>query len=201
MALINEIQEQGQVLAGLLEMQSVLVEQIAAEIRALKPKYVFLAARGTSDNAGRYASYAWGSLNGLAVALATPSLFTLYEAPPRLDEALIVGISQSGQSPDIVSVLEEGRRQGAKGLVITNAPDSPLARAGEWVVDIQAGVEAAVAAGADGLVVEVHVRPEEALSDGPQSMKPEAFGRMMGELQRVAEAVGRTFHSVDGSHQ
>jgi len=60
---------------------------------------------------------------------------------------------------------------------------------------------AAVAAGADGLVVEVHVRPEEALSDGPQSMKPEAFGRMMGELQRVAEAVGRTFHSGDDDHQ
>jgi glucosamine--fructose-6-phosphate aminotransferase (isomerizing) len=146
MALIDEIQEQGHVLAALLETQSAQVEKIAGEIRALKPKYVFLAARGTSDNAGRYASYVWGSLNGLVVALATPSLFTLYEAPPRLDGALVVGISQSGQSPDIVSVLEEGRRQGAKGLVITNAPDSPLARAAEWVVDIQAGVEAAVAA-------------------------------------------------------
>jgi 3-deoxy-7-phosphoheptulonate synthase len=54
---------------------------------------------------------------------------------------------------------------------------------------------AAVAAGADGLVVEVHVRPEEALSDGPQSMKPQAFGRMMDGLQKVAEAVGRTFRS------
>jgi glucosamine--fructose-6-phosphate aminotransferase (isomerizing) len=146
MALIDEIQEQGQVLAGLLETQMPLVEQIAAEIRRLKPKYVFLAARGTSDNAGRYASYAWGSLNGLAVALATPSLFTLYEAPPRLDGALVVGISQSGQSPDIVSVLEEGRRQGAKGLVITNEPASPLARTAEWVIELHAGVEAAVAA-------------------------------------------------------
>lgn len=146
MALIDEIQEQGHILAALLETQTALVGKIAAEIRALKPKYVFLAARGTSDNAGRYANYVWGSLNGLVVALATPSLFTLYEAPPRLDEALIVGISQSGQSPDIVSVLEEGRQQGAKGLVITNAPDSPLARAGEWVIDIHAGVEAAVAA-------------------------------------------------------
>lgn len=146
MALIDEIQEQGRVLAALLETQSGLVEQIAADIHRLKPQYVFLAARGTSDNAGRYANYVWGSLNGLAVALAAPSLFTLYEAPPRLEGALIVGISQSGQSPDIVRVLEEGKRQGAKGLVITNAPASPLARAGEWVLDIQAGEEKAVAA-------------------------------------------------------
>lgn len=146
MALIDEIQEQGHTLAHLLENQSRLVDKIAAEIRALKPKYVFLTARGTSDNAGRYANYVWGSLNRLAVALATPSLFSLYEAPPKLDEALVVGISQSGQSPDIVGVLEESRRQGAKRLVITNAPDSPLAREGDWVIDIQAGVEAAVAA-------------------------------------------------------
>ncbi len=146
MPLIDEIQEQGHILAALLDKQMGLVEKIAAEIQAYQPKYVFLAARGTSDNAGRYANYVWGSLNGLAVALAAPSLFTLYEAPPRLQGALIVGVSQSGQSPDIVSVLEEGRAQGAKGLVITNEPDSPLAKAGEWVIDINAGVEAAVAA-------------------------------------------------------
>jgi len=60
-------------------------------------------------------------------------------------------------------------------------------------VDLVAPVaRAAIAAGADGLVVEVHVRPEEAWSDGPQSLRPEAFGRMMGELRKVAEAVGRT---------
>lgn len=58
----------------------------------------------------------------------------------------MVGISQSGQSPDIVSVLEEGHRQGCLTLTITNAPDSPLARAADLVLDIQAGEEKAVAA-------------------------------------------------------
>jgi glucosamine--fructose-6-phosphate aminotransferase (isomerizing) len=73
-------------------------------------------------------------------------LFTYYNLPPRLDGALVVGISQSGQSPDIVSVIEEGHRQGCLTLSITNAPDSPLANSADLVLDIQAGDEKAVAA-------------------------------------------------------
>jgi glutamine---fructose-6-phosphate transaminase (isomerizing) len=109
-------------------------------------RYAFLAARGTSDNAGRYANYLWGAHNGLPLALATPSLFTYYQSPPRLQNALVVGVSQSGQSPDIVSVLEEGRKQNCLTLAITNIPDSPLAKAADFVLDIQAGPEKAVAA-------------------------------------------------------
>jgi glucosamine--fructose-6-phosphate aminotransferase (isomerizing) len=123
-----------------------LVERIAQALRSDPPAYVFIAARGTSDNAGRYANYVWGSLNSLPVALATPSLFSIYNQPPRLKEALVVGISQSGQSPDIVSVLAEARRQGTRTLAIVNAAGSPLAAAADWVIDIQAGVENAVAA-------------------------------------------------------
>ena len=63
------------------------------------------------------------------MALATPSLFTYYQAPPNLKGALVVGVSQSGKSPDIVSVLDEGRRQGCLTLAITNAAGSPLAQA------------------------------------------------------------------------
>ena len=80
------------------------------------------------------------------MALATPSLFTYYQSPPRLQDALVVGVSQSGQSPDIVSVLEEGRRQNCLTLAITNAPDSPLAQNADHVLDILAGPERAVAA-------------------------------------------------------
>jgi glucosamine--fructose-6-phosphate aminotransferase (isomerizing) len=63
-----------------------------------------------------------------------------------LQGALVIGVSQSGQSPDIVSVLEEGRRQGCLTLAITNELDSPLAKAADLVFDIQAGEEKAVAA-------------------------------------------------------
>lgn len=109
-------------------------------------EYVFLAARGTSDNAGRYANYLLGAMNGLPLALATPSLFTYYNRPPKLKNALVVGISQSGASPDIVAVLEEGKKQGCLTLSITNESNSPLAHASDFVLDIQAGAEKAVAA-------------------------------------------------------
>jgi glucosamine--fructose-6-phosphate aminotransferase (isomerizing) len=146
MTLHDEIFEQPQRLGDLLNSQRDTVIKIAETIRSSGSKYVFLAARGTSDNAGRYANYLWGAHNHLPLALATPSLFTYYDEPPRLDGALVVGVSQSGQSPDIVSVLTEGRKQGCLTLAVTNDPASPLAEAAEMVLDIQAGAEKAVAA-------------------------------------------------------
>lgn len=146
MTLHSEIFEQPERLALLLKQRRDSVVAIAKAIQARGARFAFLAARGTSDNAGRYANYLWGAHNGIPLALATPSLFTYYQSPPRLEGALVIGVSQSGQSPDIVSVLEEGRSQGCLTLAITNAPDSPLARAADLVIDIEAGTENAVAA-------------------------------------------------------
>jgi glucosamine--fructose-6-phosphate aminotransferase (isomerizing) len=146
MTLKSEILEQPGCLSDLLLNQRETAEKIAGVIRERDIRSVFLAARGTSDNAGRYANYLWGAHNSLPLALATPSLFTYYNRPPKLNDALVVGISQSGQSPDIVSVLNEGRRQGCLTLAITNMSSSPLASAADLVMDIQAGDEKAVAA-------------------------------------------------------
>jgi len=146
MSLHSEILEQPACLERLLASQRKNVEKVAATIQARDIRFAFLAARGTSDNAGRYANYLWGAMNGLPIALATPSLFTYYQQPPKLKNALVVGISQSGQSPDIVSVLEEGKRQENMTLAITNETDSPLAGSADFVLDIQAGQELAVAA-------------------------------------------------------
>ncbi len=146
MSLHTEILEQPARLANLLSSQRKKIKGIAQAIRKSDPHFVFLAARGTSDNAGRYANYLWGAQNQLPLALATPSLFTYYQQPPHIKNALVVGISQSGKSPDIVSVLEEGKRQGNLTLAITNQPNSPLAKTADFVIDIQAGDEKAVAA-------------------------------------------------------
>ena len=146
MTLHSEIFEQPERLASLLHKQKQTVLEIAKAIQSRNVQYAFLAARGTSDNAGRYANYLWGAHNRLPMALATPSLFTYYQSPPRLQGALVIGVSQSGQSPDIVSVLEEGRRQGCLTLAITNETDSPLSKAADLVLDVQAGAEKAVAA-------------------------------------------------------
>ena len=146
MGLREEIFEQPGILRNWLDTQLGNVDQIAHAIRERQIDYVFLAARGTSDHAGVYAQYLWGSLNRLPVALAAPSLFTKYAESPRLRNALVVGLSQSGESPDIVSVLAEGRQQGALTLAVTNAIQSPLAQAAEFTIDLQAGIEKAVAA-------------------------------------------------------
>ncbi len=142
----SEILEQPARLEALLKSQRAAVEAVAAAMHTRGVPYVFLAARGTSDNAGRYANYLLGAMNHLPLALATPSLFTYYQSPPRLGGAMVVGISQSGQSPDIVSVMEEGKRQGCLTVGITNAPDSPLGRAADFIIDLQTGPELGVAA-------------------------------------------------------
>lgn len=142
----REIHEQPQVLARLLDEQAETAAQIAAAIRARDVRYAIIAARGTSDNAARYAQYLFGVAVGLPVALATPSLFSIYRTPPQLRDALVLGVSQSGQSPDIVAVVEEGRRQGLLTVAVTNAPASPLAQAADHVLSLGAGEERAVAA-------------------------------------------------------
>jgi len=146
MSLYSEIFDQPACLERLLHTERQAIEDIATRIRNTPIQYAFVAARGTSDNAARYAQYLWGAANRLPLALATPSLFTYYEQPPQLKGALVVGISQSGQSPDIVRVVSEGRRQDCPTLAITNAPASPLAEAANMVIDIRTGSEKAVAA-------------------------------------------------------
>lgn len=146
MSLHAEILEQPVCLERLLRAQRSTVESIAQAIHSQDIKFAFLAARGTSDNAGRYANYLWGAMNSLPLALATPSLFTYYQQPPQLKNALVVGVSQSGQSPDIVSVVENGKQQGNLTLAITNDLTSPLAQIADFVLNIEAGPEKAVAA-------------------------------------------------------
>jgi len=146
MSLRSESFEQPAVLDRLYRNQREAAGAMAGKILDRGVTSVFLAARGTSDNAGLYAKYLWGSMNRLPVALAAPSLFTIYETPPVLDGSLVVGISQSGQSPDIVAVLAEGRRQGALTLAITNDPSSPLANEAELVFETFAGPERSIAA-------------------------------------------------------
>ena len=141
-----EIREQPDALSRLLDRCRPRAEQIAEAIRAYGPRFVVIAARGSSDNAARYGEYLFGAHNRLTVALATPSLFTRYDASPSLAGALVIGISQSGQSPDVVAVLDAARAQKAVTVAVTQDPSSPLAGAADWAFALQAGEERAIAA-------------------------------------------------------
>jgi glutamine---fructose-6-phosphate transaminase (isomerizing) len=146
MSLLSEIAEQPDVLARLFTSQRAVAGAVADRWKRSSPTHVVIAARGTSDNAARYAQYLWGQRAGLTVGLAAPSLFGPEVSPPRLTGAVVVGISQSGASPDLVAVIEEAVRQGRPTLAITNEAASPLAEAADQVLLLGAGPERAVAA-------------------------------------------------------
>jgi glucosamine--fructose-6-phosphate aminotransferase (isomerizing) len=145
--LYDEIHEQPAVIARLISEESDSIARIADELRRRAIRYILIAARGTSDNAATYGKYLFASVLRLPVALAAPSLYTIYHTPPRTGtDALVVAVSQSGESPDIIAVVDEARQQGATTLAVTNELDSPLADSAEFSIACHAGVEISVAA-------------------------------------------------------
>jgi glutamine---fructose-6-phosphate transaminase (isomerizing) len=146
MSLRAELGESPDIVERILVEAAPAVERVARAVRERDVDFVLIAARGTSDHAAIYAQYVLGARNGLPVALAAPSLVSVYGVGPRLRNALVIGISQSGRSPDIVAVLDDARRQGALTAAITNDATSELAAAAEHVVELRAGPELAVAA-------------------------------------------------------
>jgi glucosamine--fructose-6-phosphate aminotransferase (isomerizing) len=146
MSLHDEIFEQPEAARRLLGVRGAAFDRLTAVLARRRPTFVLIAARGSSDHAVLYAQYLFAIRNALPVGLATPSAFTFYGARPHLAGSLVVGISQSGRSPDIVAVLDEATAQGALTVAMTNDGSSPLARAAQEVVELHAGVEEATAA-------------------------------------------------------
>jgi len=122
------------------------IDTAAARIAAARPQFVLLVARGTSDHAALYAKYLAEIRLQLPAGLVSPSSLTLYDAKPDLRGTLLIAVSQSGASADLLRTVEVGRRQGALTLAVTNNPESALARAAELQLDVGAGPERAVAA-------------------------------------------------------
>ena len=142
----DEIFQQPRVALEMLESARAEVESAAAAIRAHRPAALLIAARGSSDHAAIYAKYLFETRNRLPVMLAAPSVFGLYRQPPRLSGLAVLAISQSGVSPDVVGVLDEGRRQGSVTIAITGDPRSRLGQEAEHLVRLRGGPELSVPA-------------------------------------------------------
>ncbi|TVT00816.1 SIS domain-containing protein [Amycolatopsis bartoniae] len=140
-----EIAEQPAVLAGLVARRTEFAE-VARVVAQRPPRFALLAARGSSDHAALYAKYLIEVMLGLPAGLVSPSTVTLYGARPDLRDVLLVSVSQSGGSPDLLEFTDTARKQGALTVAVTNTPSSPLHQAAELAVDIGAGTEQAVAA-------------------------------------------------------
>jgi glucosamine--fructose-6-phosphate aminotransferase (isomerizing) len=144
--MLEEIREQPEALERTLRLGLKPAARLAREIAKKRPKLIILAARGTSDNAAQLGRYLLEITTGIPVSLAAPSLYTLYNAKLSLKEAIIVAISQSGESTDTNLVLERAREQGALTVGITNEPKSSLAKLAEHVFLVRTKRERSVAA-------------------------------------------------------
>lgn len=141
-----EIAEQPAVFDRVLRDGAAEIAAVARRVARRRPRFVLLAARGTSDHAATYAKYLVEVRLGLPAGLVSPSTMTLYGARPDLRDVLFCAVSQSGSSPDLVNSLAAARSRGALTVAVTNNPSSPLAERAELHVDVRAGVERAVAA-------------------------------------------------------
>lgn len=122
------------------------IEVAADDLRRAAPLFISTVARGSSDHAATYFKYACELTLGLPVASIGPSIASIYDADLQLGHSACIGVSQSGQSPDIVKMTRSASEQGALTVAITNAPASPLAVACKHTIPIHAGVEQSVAA-------------------------------------------------------
>ncbi|MFE7188656.1 SIS domain-containing protein [Kitasatospora sp. NPDC057541] len=141
-----EMAEQPAVLQRILDEGAPKIFEIASRIAARKPRFVLLTARGTSDNAALYAKYLIEILLGKPAGLTSMSTTTAYGAKPDLTDVLVITVSQSGGSPDLVASTKAAREAGAITLAVTNNAGSPLAEVSEFHIDVLAGPEKALPA-------------------------------------------------------
>jgi glucosamine--fructose-6-phosphate aminotransferase (isomerizing) len=143
--MLAEMREQPRVLASLVERRGEIRSAVGG-LGEPAPPGVVLVARGSSDNAAIYGRYLLELVLRRPVALAAPSLFTVYGARVACDGWLAIALSQSGRTPEIVDVFERLIAAGARGIAITNDPAAPLAQAAAAGVALGAGEELAVPA-------------------------------------------------------
>jgi len=178
----REIREIPDAVEGLLNNGGKAIKDVAEKLQSLEPQFISTVARGSSDHAATYFKYAAELTLGLPVASIGPSIASIYKQKLQLANSVCIGISQSGQSPDIVEMARSATVQGAMTIAITNEPNSALAMASNQTIAIHAGVEQSVAAtktfvtsAVAGLALLAHWKRDEALIEAikrlPQDME------------------------------
>jgi glucosamine--fructose-6-phosphate aminotransferase (isomerizing) len=144
--MLREIGQQPEVLERTLRAEESHMQRVGASLRKSGIRLIVLVARGTSDNAALFGRYLLELTTGIPVSLAAPSIHTLYKRSLNLRDAVVVGVSQSGEGTDINVVLESCRQSGSRVLAITNNRTSSMAALAHDVFVTRAGAERSVAA-------------------------------------------------------
>jgi glucosamine--fructose-6-phosphate aminotransferase (isomerizing) len=145
-AMAEEIRETPQAIARFFDRETANLRDTARRLAERRPNVIITCARGSSDNAATYFKYLAEILLGIPVASMGPSVASLYCAPLQLTGAVMVSVSQSGKSPDIVSLQRSARAAGAFAIAVVNDTGSPLAQEADAVLPFHSGEERSVAA-------------------------------------------------------
>jgi glucosamine--fructose-6-phosphate aminotransferase (isomerizing) len=192
--MLDEIREQPNIIRNIADKQVTYAEALCQAIAKRDIRFAYVAARGTSDNVANYAKYVLEIEHGIPIALAAPSVFTIYDAVPHLDEhALVLGISQSGSGPDVVAVCERARKSGALTACITNDQNSLLAQTVEYPLITPAGAELSVAATKTYTSALAIIAAISTVLGGQKEER-------LADLRRVADQIERTLTLDDTIH-
>lgn len=192
--MLEEIAQQPDALARTIAEERGHVERIGERLRAHDIDLIVLVARGSSDNAALFGRYLLEITTGIPVALAAPSVHTLYGARLRLKRALVIGVSQSGEGEDINRVMESARADGALCTIgITNEPASSMTKIVDETLLMHGGRERSVAATKTytGQLLHFYMLAE-ALADGGTKLGYEAipdFAARALELRPLIETL------------
>src|SRR4051812_38058775 len=144
--MLQEIEEQPSVLERTINAEREKLTRVGDHLRSRDIDLIMLVARGSSDNAALYGRYLLEVTTGIPVSLSAPSVFTLYKAKMRLNRAVVIGVSQSGEGEDINQVLDSAKAGGAFTIGITNEESSSMTKIVDETLLIHAGRERSVAA-------------------------------------------------------
>lgn len=144
--MLQEIAEQPEALERTINEERAKISELAQSLRGRDIDLIVLVARGSSDNAALFGRYLLEITTGIPVSLSAPSVHTIYNARLKMDHALVVGVSQSGEGEDINRVLQNARECGALTVGITNEPRSTMTTLVDETLLTHGGPEKSVAA-------------------------------------------------------
>jgi len=134
------------VIENQLKTNKGLAGTIGAKLREFNPKMVMIIGRGSSDHAGVFGKYLIEIEAGVPTFAAAPSVSSVYGKQLKLEQALVIVISQSGRSPDILAQAKMAKAAGAFCIALVNDETSPLKNIVDEVLPLKAGAEISVAA-------------------------------------------------------
>lgn len=189
--MLDEIAEQPSAIERTIKREGSRIDRFAKGLIAKRrPSLIVLVARGSSDNAALFGRYILETTTGIPVSLAAPAVHTLYKAKVNLKDALVIGISQSGEGVDINLVLKKARKAGALTLAVTNEAGSAMTKLADETFLIHAGRERSVAATKTytGQLTILHLLAR-ALANGDGRVDVEKIPALTAESLKLREGI------------